>query len=465
MNFQFVNTTIAALATPPGVGALGVIRLSGPDAIAIADAVFRGRKPLASVKGYTVHFGEIIGEIISGNGGEISGKEGDVRVIDEVLATVFRAPRSFTGEDVVEFSAHGSPFVLGQILELLLEKGARLAEAGEFSQRAFLNGKMDLAQTEAVADLIHAETAAQQKSALHQMRGGFSGELNTLREELIRLTALLELELDFSDEDVEFADRDALFRIIDELFRKGQALTESFRLGNVIKNGVRVAIIGKPNAGKSTLLNAMLREDRALVSDIAGTTRDVIEETLTIGGILFRLIDTAGIREHTTDQIEQMGIARSRENAAKADIIIALRAATDPDESLMEGLESFSPKTIAVVSKADVVGQGGLHDGQLFLSAKTGAGLEALQELLVQKATGGRLQEGTVVTNVRHQQALVKMLANLRVVQEGLQSGLSGDLLTIDIRQALYWLGTITGKVEIDRDVLGAIFSQFCIGK
>lgn len=459
MNFQFVEDTIAALATPPGTGALGVIRLSGPDALAIADAVFQGRKKLSAVRGYTVHFGEIV----SGNHAAFSGNNAPV-VVDEVLATVFRAPRSFTGEDVVEFSAHGSPFVLSQILELLLQQGARLAEAGEFSQRAFLNGKMDLAQTEAVADLIHAETAAQQKAALHQMRGGFSEELNTLREELIRLTALLELELDFSDEDVEFADRDALFRIIDALFRKGEVLTESFRLGNVIKNGVRVAIIGKPNAGKSTLLNALLREERAIVSDIAGTTRDVIEETLTIDGVLFRLIDTAGIREHTTDRIEQMGIARSRENAQKADIILWLHSATDAPEAI-GWLEDFSSKIIRVVSKADISGKSGLHNGELYLSAKTGAGLEALQKTLVAKATGGRLQEGTVVTNVRHQQALVRMLENLRIVQEGLQSGLSGDLLTIDIRQALYWLGTITGKVEIDRDVLGAIFSKFCIGK
>lgn len=459
MNFQFVNETIAALATPPGVGALGVIRLSGPEALAIADTVFRGRKKLSAVKGYTVHFGEII----SGNPDAVS-ENGAAQVIDEVLATVFRAPRSFTGEDVVEFSAHGAPFVLGQILNLLLAKGARLAEAGEFSQRAFLNGKMDLAQTEAVADLIHAETAAQQKAALHQMRGGFSEELNTLREELIRLTALLELELDFSDEDVEFADRDALYRLIDALLRKGQSLTESFRLGNVIKNGVRVAIIGKPNAGKSTLLNALLREERAIVSDIAGTTRDVIEETLTIDGVLFRLIDTAGIREHTTDRIEQMGIERSRQNAQKADIILSLRSAAEEGEEI-GWLKEFSEKTIAVVSKADVLVKTGLHDGQLFLSAQTGEGLEALQKALVNKATGGRLQEGTIVTNVRHQQALVRMLENLRIVQEGLQSGLSGDLLTIDIRQALYWLGTITGKVEIDRDILGAIFSKFCIGK
>ncbi len=450
MNFQFVNNTIAALATPPGVGALGVIRLSGPEALSIADAVFKGRKSLSEAKGYTVHFGQILS-----GGGE---------VIDEVLATVFRAPRSFTGEDSVEFSAHGSPFVLGQILELLLLNGARLAEGGEFSQRAFLNGKMDLAQTEAVADLIHSETAAQQKAALHQMRGGFSEELNNLREELITLTALLELELDFSDEDIAFADRDALQRLIAALLQKGDALTTSFRLGNVIKNGVRVAIIGPPNAGKSTLLNALLQEERAIVSEIAGTTRDVIEETLTIGGMLFRLIDTAGIRAHTTDQIEQMGIERSRENARKADIILHLK---DADETSSENFLpiDFPQKTIAVISKADKAGVTGLHNGQLFLSAKTGEGLDTLRETLVARATGGKMQEGTVVTNARHQQALVRMTEHLRTVQEGLENGLSGDLLTIDIRQALYWLGTITGKVEIDRDVLGAIFGKFCIGK
>ncbi|RYD53193.1 MAG: tRNA uridine-5-carboxymethylaminomethyl(34) synthesis GTPase MnmE [Sphingobacteriales bacterium] len=450
MNFQFITDTIAALATPPGVGALGIIRISGPDALSIADAVFRGRTRLAEAPGYTVHFGAIVSE--------------DSGVLDEVLATVFRNPRSFTGEDSVEFSAHGSPFVLSQILQLLLAKGARLAEAGEFSQRAFLNGKMDLAQTEAVADLIHAESAIQQRAALHQMRGGFSTELNDLREQLIRLTALLELELDFSDEDVEFADRTALQQLITDLFRKGQSLTESFRLGNVIKNGVRVAIIGKPNAGKSTLLNALLQEDRAIVSEEAGTTRDVIEETLTIGGVLFRLIDTAGIREHTTDRIEQMGIEKSRTNAQKADIILLLQDPSDPDPD-MDWLAPFASKLIPVLSKADQESTLSPSGTALALSAKTGQGLDALRSLLVQKATGGRLQEGTVVTNVRHQQALVRMLEHLQVVQEGLESGLSGDLLTVDIRQALYWLGTITGKVEIDRDVLGAIFSAFCIGK
>ncbi len=439
-----------ALATPPGQGALGVIRLSGTHALAIADGVFLPAK-LSDARGYTLHFGKVA-------------QPGSGEIIDEVLASVFRGPRSYTGEDTVEFSGHGSPFILGQILEVLLTAGARLAQPGEFTQRAFLNGKLDLAQAEAVADLIGAESGAQQQSALRQMRGGFSEELNTMREELITFTALLELELDFAEEDVAFADRAALEELIHKLRQKAQKLIDSFRRGNAIKNGVRVAIIGRPNAGKSTLLNSLLQEERALVSNIAGTTRDTIEETLHLGGLLFRLIDTAGIREQSSDVIENMGMERSRQNAARADIIIALTDAT-AGEPPIEWLAEFGEKVLRVTNKTDAISDSSFTDS-LALSARTGAGLEELKSALVTRALGaaGGVAD-TVVTNARHQEALVKMDASLAEVEEGLAGGLSGDLLTLSIREALYWLGAITGKVEIDRDVLGAIFGKFCIGK
>ncbi len=450
MQLSPFQDTIVALATPPGQGALGVIRLSGSHALEIADNVFLPAK-LSAARGYTLHFGKVA-------------QPGSGEIIDEVLASVFRGPRSYTGEDTVEFSGHGSPFVLGQILEALLIAGARLAQPGEFTQRAFLNGKLDLAQAEAVADLIGAESQSQQQSALAQMRGGFSNELNAMREELITFTALLELELDFAEEDVAFADRAALEELIHKLRAKAQKLIESFRLGNAIKNGVRVAIIGRPNAGKSTLLNALLQEERALVSNIAGTTRDTIEETLHLGGLLFRIIDTAGIREESSDVIENMGMARSRENAAKADIIIALSDAT-AGEPAIEWLAEFGDKVLRVTNKTDAV-LNSLPAGGLLLSARTGAGLEELKNALVTRALGaaGGVAD-TVVTNARHQEALVKMDVCLAEVEEGLAGGLSGDLLTLSIREALYWLGAITGKVEIDRDVLGAIFGKFCIGK
>ncbi|MBO9620281.1 MAG: tRNA uridine-5-carboxymethylaminomethyl(34) synthesis GTPase MnmE [Niabella sp.] len=453
--------TIAAIATPPGIGAIGVIRLSGPDAIAIAGKIFKGRD-LAGQPSHTVHFGHIIDP----NEGEL---------IDEVVATLFKGPKSYTGEDVVEISGHGAPYILRKILEAATSAGARLARAGEYTQRAFLNGKLDLAQAEAVADLIAADSKAQQQAALQQLRGGFSGELAQLRDQLIHFAALIELELDFSDEDVEFADRTQFKSLISKLKSQISNLLNSFQLGNVIKNGVAVAIIGKPNVGKSTLLNALLNEERAIVSDIAGTTRDTIEETLNIKGVLFRLIDTAGIREHTLDQIESIGIERSKQNAEKAALILHLTDITDPDTTPIDWLKPFADKTITVRNKtdrnqiSDVKRQTSDIRGResaIAISAKNNIGIDALKDLMYEKAIGDTIKtENTIVTNARHYEALAKMMESLQAIETGMEQNLTGDLLSIDIRRALHYLGAITGQVEVDRDILGTIFGKFCIGK
>lgn len=450
------NDTIAAIATPPGIGAIGVIRLSGKTAIPVADAIFKGRK-LEAQPSHTVHFGHIL-------------SPGDGTIVDEVVVTLFRGPKSYTGEDVVEISGHGSPYILQKILEAAITAGARLAKAGEYTQRAFLNGKLDLTQAEAVADLIAADSQAQQQAALQQLRGGFSGDLKKLREQLINFAALIELELDFSDEDVEFADRKQFRELISNLKSQISNLLHSFRLGNVIKNGVSVAIIGKPNAGKSTLLNALLNEERAIVSDIAGTTRDTIEETLNINGVLFRLIDTAGIREHTTDQIESIGIERSRKNAEKASLILHLVDVTDPDTSVIEWLKPFAGKTIEVLNKTDQVlnSRSQISDlrSQISISAKKNTGIEALKRLMYERAVGETIHtENTIVTNARHFDALSRMMESLEAIEAGMHAGLTGDLLSIDIRRTLHYLGEITGQVEVDRDILGTIFGKFCIGK
>jgi len=466
-----LDDTIAAIATPPGVGAIGVIRLSGKDAISITDTIFRGKK-LETQKTHTVHFGHITDPH---NG----------TLIDEVVVTLFRAPKSYTGENVTEISGHGSSYILQKILEAAIAAGARMARAGEYTQRAFLNGKMDLTQAEAVADLIAADSQAQQQAALQQLRGGFSGDLGKLRDQLINFAALIELELDFSDEDVEFADRKQFRDLISDLRSRISNLLNSFRLGNVIKNGVSVAIIGKPNAGKSTLLNALLNEERAIVSEIAGTTRDTIEETLNIKGVLFRLIDTAGIREHTTDQIESIGIERSRLNAEKAHIILHLVDVTDPDTSAIEWLKPFADKTIEVLNKTDrlsaaIVSDQSLVNGglaqpsarlpeiksQISISAKKNIGIEALRDRMYELAIGETIKtENSIVTNARHYNALLKMMDSLDAIAAGIDTGLTGDLLSIDIRRALHYLGEITGQVEVDRDILGTIFGKFCIGK
>ncbi len=451
-----LEETIVAIATPAGVGAIGVIRLSGREAITIADKVFKGKK-LSVQSSHTAHFGHIV---FPGSG--------ERELVDEVVATVFKAPKSYTGENVVEISGHGSPYILQRITEACLAAGARAARPGEFTQRAFFNNKIDLAQAEAVADLIAANSRAQQEAALRQLRGGFSNDLSRLREELIHFAALIELELDFSDEDVEFADREQFRELIAGLKTQTHKLLESFRLGNVIKNGVSVAIIGKPNAGKSTLLNALLNEERAIVSDIAGTTRDTIEETLNINGVLFRLIDTAGIREHTTDQIETIGIERSKQNAEKAQIILHLVDATADDPSAINWLTPFAEKTIEVWNKADRVDTAdlALPPGAITIAAKQGLGIEILKEKMYEKAVGATINtENTIVTNARHFDALSRMMDSLLSIENGMNQNLSGDLLSIDIRRTLHYLGEITGQVEIDRDILGTIFGKFCIGK
>ncbi len=446
-----IQDTIVALATPPGVGAIGVIRLSGSAALEVAEKIFKGNR-LTTQQSHTVHFGHVVH-----NGEEI----------DEVVAAVFKAPKSYTGEHTVELSGHGSPYILQKILEACVASGARLARPGEFTQRAFLNGKLDLAQAEAVADLIAANSRAAQQTALNQLRGGFSDDLNQLRDELIHFAALIELELDFSDEDVEFADRKKLLDLMAKLDQKTQGLLDSFRLGNAIKNGVSVAIIGRPNVGKSTLLNALLNEERAIVSDIAGTTRDTIEETLNINGVLFRLIDTAGIREHTMDVIESMGMERSRQNAARADLIIHLIDATQTTHENVSCIEPFAQKTIKVVNKFDLMNPLNFNsENEICLSAKEKTNIDLLKNKMYHKAIGATVNsESTIVTNARHHEALQKISESLAAVMQGIKDQLSGDLLTIDIRRALHYLGEITGRVEVDRDILGTIFGKFCIGK
>ncbi|ANH82672.1 tRNA uridine(34) 5-carboxymethylaminomethyl synthesis GTPase MnmE [Niabella ginsenosidivorans] len=455
-----LGDTIAAIATPPGIGAIGIIRLSGADSILIADKIFKGKK-LAGQKSHTVHFGHIVHPVLKDDAG-------DPELIDEVVVTIFRGPKSYTGEDVVEISGHGSPYILQKILEASITAGARNAKAGEYTQRAFLNGKLDLAQAEAVADLIAADSRAQQHAALQQLRGGFSGDLGKLRDQLINFAALIELELDFSDEDVEFANREQFQELISDLRARVSGLLDSFRLGNVIKNGVSVAIIGKPNAGKSTLLNALLNEERAIVSDIAGTTRDTIEETLNINGVLFRLIDTAGIREHTTDQIESIGIERSKQNAEKAHIILLLTDVTDPDTTPIRWLKPYAGKTITVLNKTDQLRPSGkqISPSAIAISAKQNMGVDILKQRMYDKAVGTTIKtENSIVTNARHYEALSKMMESLNAIEEGMKRHLTGDLLSIDIRRALHYLGEITGQVEVDRDILGTIFGKFCIGK
>ena len=453
------DDTIVALATPPGVGAIGVIRLSGEKAIEIANNLFPS-KNLAEQASHAAHVGLL--------------QEGN-RILDEVVVTLFKCPRSYTGEDVVEISCHGSPFVQRQVIDAIIQKGARLARPGEFTQRAFLNGKLDLTQAEAVADLIASGTQAAQRAALQSLRGGFSEELKQLREQLIQFSALLELELDFSQEDVTFADRTQLKELLLRLEKATHALLDSFKLGNVIKNGVRVAIVGKPNAGKSTLLNSLLNENRAIVSEVAGTTRDTIEEILNIEGVLFRLIDTAGLRDTTMDQIERVGIERSREKMKSADLILYLFDIADSIDEIKNWVfdaQAQGFRFLLVANKLDLAKSALLTQVSsnlsvipLFISAKDKTNLDELKKAMLQEVLSGEmLHENTIVTNERHYQALQQVALALADTNRGIENGLASDLLALEIRRCLQYLGEITGEIT-NEDQLDFIFSKFCIGK
>ena len=455
--------TICALSTAPGMGAIAVVRVSGPETFSIVDRLFS--KALDKVLSHTVHYGTI--------------KDGD-HLIDEVVATIFRGPNSFTGEDVIEISCHGSVWIQQQLVQLLIRSGCRMAEPGEFTMRAFFNRKMDLSQAEAVADLISAGNEAAHKLAMHQMRGGFSKEINRLRQELIDFASLIELELDFAEEDVEFADRSNLEALVARIRKVLHDLISSFALGNVLKNGIPVAIVGVPNVGKSTLLNALLNEDRAIVSEIAGTTRDTIEDEVNLGGVSFRFIDTAGLRK-TEDTIESIGIGRSYEKAREASLILYLVDAANADRKSVEDvvkdfraqLEGDHQKLLLLFNKIDQY-KGSVSALQqefsdlgtvIPLSAKEGTGLDTLRESLLQTVNTGELQSrDLIVTNARHYSALTKADEALHRVGEGLTSGIPSDLLAMDIRQGLHHLGEITGEITTD-DLLGNIFSKFCIGK
>jgi tRNA modification GTPase len=454
--------TIVAIATPPGIGALGVIRLSGPDSFRIASAVFRG-KDLGAQASHTLHFGAICAE--------------DGHLLDEVLASVFKGPNSYTGEDVVEFSCHGSPYILQEVMGLLLRKGARMAKPGEFTLRAFLNGRMDLSQAEAVADLIASETAAAHSIALKQMRGGFSQEIKVLRQRLVDFAALIELELDFGEEDVEFANREDLQALIRQLLGLMDALMHSFRLGNVIRNGVSTVIAGRPNAGKSTLLNALLNEERAIVSDIAGTTRDTIEETLHIEGVAFRIIDTAGIRE-AQDAIEAIGVERTmqkvRESAVLVYVFDVIRCSPEQVYQDLQQLVHEETKLLVVANKMDLNPYTTFEqyrnpllsaEAWVPVSALNQMNMALLKEKLLAIVLEGDLNlEHTVVANARHYDALWKASESLRDALNAMANGLTGDFIAMDIRRALAYLGEITGEISTE-DLLYSIFSRFCIGK
>ncbi len=457
---------ICAISTPPGMGAIAVIRLSGEGSCALTDRIFHspsGRK-LNQVAANTVHFGKIMAED---------------EVLDEVLVTVFHAPHSFTGEESVEISCHGSVYIQQRIMELLLTHGARLAGAGEFTRRAFRNGKFDLSQAEAVADLISSSSRASHRVAMNQMRGGFAKKLSDLRDKLLQFVSLIELELDFSEEDVEFANRQQLYLLTQEIESEIDKLVSSFRLGNAIKSGIPVAIIGETNAGKSTLLNLLLNEEKAIVSDIHGTTRDVIEDTMNIGGVTFRFIDTAGIRQ-TSDTIETMGIERTFPKIEQTSIVLWVIDLTTPREKIESLAESIVPKTkekhlILLFNKADLISGEertekenilpGVGDDRLFISARQQYNTGRLQELLVEAAAIPAIsEEDVIVTNLRHYEALTKALEAILRVKEGLEISITHDFLSQDIRECMFHLGEITGQISTD-EILGNIFSKFCIGK
>jgi tRNA modification GTPase len=454
--------TIVAPATAPGTSAIGVVRLSGQRAIEIADSLMPG-KDLTAQASHTLHYGKLVG-----NGA----------VIDEVVFSLFRAPRSYTKEDIVEISCHGSPYIIQKVLETAISAGARMARPGEFTMRAFLNGRFDLTQAEAVADLIASENESQHNLALRQMRGGFSHEISRLRQELIDFTALIELELDFGEEDVEFANRERLLSLVENIRLMISSLLDSFRLGNAIRQGVSTVLVGRPNAGKSTLLNALLNEERAIVSPIAGTTRDTVEEVLHINGVGFRLVDTAGIRE-AKDEIESIGIRRTMEKVEQSAILIYIFDSTDlGEEEVNQDIQMLQRQDIPLIVAVNKI-DAGAHVQQgwqqklsllkgvevLFLSAKAGTGISALKELLFNLAAGSAGgKSDVVVANARHYEALYQAGVALNSVAEAIQQGLTGELLAHDLRLALHYLGEITGEVSTE-DILESVFSRFCIGK
>lgn len=451
--------TIAALATAPGMGAIAVLRLSGPDAVTIADAVFKSvsHKKLKDQPSHTVHLGHIF--------------DGQT-MVDEVLVSVFHGPHSYTGENVVEISCHGSTYIQQKLLQLLMDNGAKMAEAGEFTLRAFLNGKMDLTQAEAVADLIASEGEAAHRMAIQQMRGGISDRLSELRAQLVDFASLIELELDFSEEDVAFADRDALEKLLDNIQITLKSLIDSFALGNAMKNGVPVAIAGKPNAGKSSLLNALLQEEKAIVSDIPGTTRDSIEDTLYVDGIQFRFTDTAGLRE-TQDKIEAIGVERAKDKIAQSQYLLYVvdptQTRADDVQKALNALETNNIQIWVVINKMDLLSEkemrnyaASLKPPHLFVSAHSKRGLDALKQQLSEAVQGQSFD--TIITNNRHYATLKQALQSTLAVRQGLSGGLSSDLLAIDLRDTLHHLGTVTGTVSTD-ELLGNIFTNFCIGK
>ncbi|WP_149302878.1 tRNA uridine-5-carboxymethylaminomethyl(34) synthesis GTPase MnmE [Pareuzebyella sediminis] len=462
---MILNDTIIALATAPGAGAIAVIRLSGKEAIDIADAYFQSihGKGLLDQKSHTILLGHILE---------------DTKILDQVLVSIFKGPHSYTGEDVIEISCHGSPYIQQQIIQLFLRNGCRMAQAGEFTLRAFMNGKLDLSQAEAVADLIASDNEASHQVAIQQMRGGFSSEIKELADELLNFASLIELELDFAEEDVEFADRKRFNDLLKRMGKVLKGLIDSFAVGNVIKNGIPVAIVGEPNVGKSTLLNVLLNEERAIVSEIAGTTRDAIEDEISIGGFGFRFIDTAGIRE-TKDVVEGIGIQKTFEKIAKSRVVIYLVDAhkfeEEKDRYILEigKIKTKYPQTplFVIANKIDRIDKSTLTQIEsaipevLLVSAKEGIGIEVLKDRLLALVETGTLRNSdTIVTNSRHYDALVKALEAIDRVRLGMDEGISSDLLAIDIREALNFLGEITGKVTSD-DLLGNIFANFCIGK
>ena len=456
-----MGDTICAVSTPQGRGGIAVIRVSGPQALDIVQRCWQG-KPLADMATHTVHLGNVVD-----HAGEL---------LDQVVLTIFRAPNSFTGEDVVELTCHGSTWIQQQVIHALIDAGCRHAMAGEFTRRAFANGRMDLSQAEAVADVIEAQSRVAHHVAMNQMRGRYSDELHGLRDKLLRFVSLIELELDFSEEDVTFADRGEVTALARDIHALISRLADSYRDGNAIRNGMPVAIVGQTNAGKSTLLNALLRDDRALVSDIHGTTRDTIEDTIVMGGTLFRFIDTAGIRQ-SSDTVERMGIERSWQAIDKANVVLWVVDVTSADTSMARDIlaRCKGKALIAVLNKTDldddIATRSELNDilpegtQVVAMSAKNVDDVEALRALIVEAATQPEVDaDAVIVTNARHYEALIRAREALTRAIDGLDNGLSGDLLGQDIRECLHWLGSITGEVTTD-DILGEIFSHFCIGK